>query len=148
MTKQSRFAFVAGETDKAATTYNNRGYEIHMGQTSLLPGTVARPVAKLEDGREDGYYMNDRCWGSYLHGILDNPEVLDRLAKGLTKDSSKPFDYEAFKEEQYDKLADLYARTIASATPLARMVCKSANVLFDPGRITISAISISSGLLV
>lgn len=106
VTKQSRFAFVAGETDKAATTYNNRGYEIHMGQTSLLPGTVARPVAKLEDGREDGYYMNDRCWGSYLHGILDNPEVLDRLAKGLTKDSSKPFDYEAFKEEQYDKLAD------------------------------------------
>ena len=77
-----------------------------MGQTSLLPGTVARSVAKLEDGREDGYYMNDRCWGSYLHGILDNPEVLDRLAKGLTKDSSKPFDYEAFKEEQYDKLAD------------------------------------------
>ena len=105
VTRQSRFAFVAGGTGKPITAYVNRGYEIHMGQTSLLPGTLARPVAELEDGGEDGYYMSDRCWGSYLHGILDNPEVLDRLAEGLTRDSSAPFDYGAFKEEQYDKLA-------------------------------------------
>ena len=29
-----------------------------------------QPVARLEDGRTDGYYLNNRCWGSYMHGIL------------------------------------------------------------------------------
>lgn len=119
VTKQSRFAFVAGESGKTITNYPNHGYEIHMGQTSLLPGIKAKPVAKLEDGREDGYYLDDSCWGSYLHGILDNREVLDSLADGLTKDTAKPFDYEKFKEEQYDKLAD-WVRTHADVDYIYR----------------------------
>ena len=44
--------------------------------------------------------------GSYMHGILDNPAVLDNLAEGFdTETTTGPFDYAAFKEEQYDKLA-------------------------------------------
>lgn len=43
-----------------------------------------------------------------MHGILDNPEVLDNLAAGFDKETeSASFDYAAFKEEQYDKLAAL-----------------------------------------
>ena len=43
-----------------------------------------------------------------MHGILDNPEVLDNLAEGFDKETTDhPFDYAAFKEEQYDKLANL-----------------------------------------
>ena len=43
-----------------------------------------------------------------MHGILDNPEVLDNLAEGFNKETENaPFDYAAFKEEQYDKLAAL-----------------------------------------
>lgn len=84
-----------------------QGYEIHMGKTETMGDAQARPVALLEDGRLDGYYLNDRCWGSYLHGILDNPEVLDSLAAGFdTAQGTAHFDYAAFKEEQYDKLAD------------------------------------------
>lgn len=48
-----------------------------------------------------------------MHGILDNPEVLDNLAKGFNKEASNaPFDYAAFKEEQYDKLADLVRKHV------------------------------------
>ena len=48
-----------------------------------------------------------------MHGILDNPEVLDNLAEGFNKETDNaPFDYAAFKEEQYDKLADLVRKHV------------------------------------
>ena len=107
VTKQSRFTFRNGSPMIC------KGYEIHMGQTSLLGNAPESPVALLEDGRKDGYYLNDHCWGSYMHGILDNPEVLDNLAKGFNKEADNaPFDYAAFKEEQYDKLADLVRKHV------------------------------------
>lgn len=103
ITKQSRFAFLS-----SSDNLDCKGYEIHMGRTTLLGGSEECPVAYLEDGRTDGYYLNDHCWGSYMHGILDNPSVLDILAEGFnTETPSTPFDYDSFKEEQYDKLADL-----------------------------------------
>ena len=107
ITKQSRFTFRSGSQMAC------KGYEIHMGQTTLLGNAPESPVALLEDGRKDGYYLNTRCWGSYMHGILDNPEVLDNLAEGFNKETnSAPFDYAAFKEEQYDKLAELVRKHV------------------------------------
>ena len=48
-----------------------------------------------------------------MHGILDNPEVLDNLAEGFDKETTDhPFDYAAFKEEQYDKLANLVRKHV------------------------------------
>ena len=106
VTKQSHFAFLQ-EMKGKQPVLSCKGYEIHMGKTETIGDAPARPVALLEDGRLDGYYLNDHCWGSYLHGILDNPEVLDSLAAGFdTAKASSSFDYARFKEEQYDKLAD------------------------------------------
>lgn len=104
ITRQSRFTFLPALVDTPC-----EGYEIHMGRTRLLDNAPESPVARIDDGRTDGYYLNDRCWGSYLHGILDNALVRDNLAAGLLSSTldSKPFDYAAFKEEQYDKLAAL-----------------------------------------
>ncbi len=103
VTRQSDFAFLPASEDRCC-----KGYEIHMGQPTLLAGDPMRPVARLGDGRTDGYYLDNRCWGSYMHGILDNPVVLDSLAEGFDTETSKvPFDYAAFKERQYDKLATL-----------------------------------------
>ena len=63
----------------------------------------------MDDGRTDGYLVSDRCWGTYLHGVLDNAPVVDALlapfADRLSAPSA-PFDYAAFKEEQYNRLAD------------------------------------------
>ena len=89
-------------------SFDCQGYEIHMGRTFLSAGAVARPVARLQDGQPEGYYRDSRCWGSYLHGILDNPEVLEQLAGGSgCATGQAAFDYAAFRETQYDRLADL-----------------------------------------
>lgn len=109
VTRQSTFAFLpAGKRDHSC-----HGYEIHMGRTTLLGDAPESPVALLDDGRTDGYYLDSTCWGSYMHGILDNPEVLDHLAEGLDREAkTTSFDYAAFKEEQYDKLAALVRKHI------------------------------------
>ncbi|SEI37771.1 adenosylcobyric acid synthase (glutamine-hydrolysing) [Dyadobacter sp. SG02] len=81
------------------------GYEIHMGETiALQPG---EPVATFADGRTDGYFGDARTWGTYLHGILDNPIVIDSILAPYTDEGAVQYDYQEFKEKQYDKLADL-----------------------------------------
>ncbi len=80
------------------------GYEIHMGQTHRDPG--AEPLCVLQDGQEDGCRVSDRVMGSYIHGILDNREVIDALLAPYAGGEATPaLDYEAYKEEQYDALA-------------------------------------------
>jgi adenosylcobyric acid synthase len=84
-----------------------KGYEIHMGETKLIEGEKGKPLNQLEQGSYDGCFVNQRCFGTYIHGILDNPTVIDALLAPYTeKLRHKTFDYQAFKEEQYDKLAD------------------------------------------
>lgn len=81
------------------------GYEIHMGETiALRPG---EPVATFPDGRQDGYYLGERTWGTYLHGILDNQIVIDRILAPYTRETVAAYNYREYKEEQYNKLADL-----------------------------------------
>lgn len=97
-------------TLQCAFTYRNGadpcyGYEIHMGQTT--PVSAASPVNYLADGRTDGFFRDRKCWGTYLHGILDNTAIIDDLLADYAPVSGEAFDYRQYKEEQYDKLADL-----------------------------------------
>lgn len=85
------------------------GYEIHMGSTVPIEGTSASPLNLLEDGLCDGYIVDSTCMGTYIHGILDNPEFIDFLLKpfaGKLSETAEAFNYQQFKEEQYDKLAE------------------------------------------
>lgn len=82
------------------------GYEIHMGVTTPVDGTEGSPLNRLSDGTGEGYFLNRRCMGTYMHGILDNAAVVDFLLSSYAdKLNQTVFDYQAFKEEQYDKLA-------------------------------------------
>ena len=90
------------------------GYEIHMGKTLPVEGSAFRPLNRLEDGQEDGCIVDEKCMGTYVHGILDNPAFIDRLLAPHTAKltAAASFDYHAFKEEQYDKLADHVRRYV------------------------------------
>ena len=85
------------------------GYEIHMGVTTPVEGETMQPLNQMENGEWDGCWVSDTCMGSYIHGILDNPSFIDFLlrpyAHKLTQQTTV-FDYQQFKEQQYDKLAD------------------------------------------
>lgn len=105
ITRQNRFAFLP-KSASPCTDFPDKGYEIHTGETRTLSSEPEHPVALLADGRRDGYRLNASCWGTYLHGILDNPDVLDDLAEGFNmQQANASFDYAAYKEEQYDRLA-------------------------------------------
>lgn len=100
VTRQVHFSFLGSDAVCS-------GYEIHMGRTVPAEGFNESPLNRIEDGRQDGYYVSDKCMGTYIHGILDNEAFVDFLLKDHSaKLEKKTFDYAAYKEEQYDKLAD------------------------------------------
>ena len=92
-----------------------KGYEIHMGSTVPVEGAPASPLNLLENGQWDGYLADRTCMGTYIHGILDNPEFIDFLLEPFADKLSEKtgaFDYQQFKEEQYDKLAEHVRRHV------------------------------------
>ena len=105
VTRQVRFAL---NNEDTVGDCNLSGYEIHMGTTVPVDGAAYTPLNRLEDGQEEGCLVDRTCMGTYIHGILDNAAFIDYLLEpfaGKVKERST-FDYQAFKEQQYDKLAD------------------------------------------
>lgn len=99
VTRQVSFRF--NDTKEICT-----GYEIHMGTTKPVDGVEESPLNRLDDGTNDGFFIDQKCIGTYIHGILDNAAVIDfLLAPYAEKLKQTSFDYQAFKEEQYNKLA-------------------------------------------
>lgn len=99
------------------TLYNFtiKGYEIHMGSTiqyNELPFTKS-------DITDNGGFVNKNIMGTYIHGIFENDNFVDALIKGLSKKNSKKVtldnqvnDFDAYKESQYDLLADLIEESL------------------------------------
>ncbi len=100
VTRQIKFRFLDTDAECA-------GYEIHMGITTPMPGSELVPLNVLQDDTEDGCIVSEKCFGTYIHGFLDNPVVVDYLLYPYAdKLTDKPFDHAAFKEDQYNKLAE------------------------------------------
>jgi adenosylcobyric acid synthase len=70
-----------------------QGYEIHQGVSDTTETVL----------------QTDHCIGTYIHGFLDNPPVVEHLLKDKCKGQSPKetvaLSYADFKEEQYNKLA-------------------------------------------
>lgn len=82
------------------------GYEIHQGRSEMVNGVNVSPMIYYADGSTDGCVVDERCMGSYMHGVLDNDEMIDRLlAPYNVVEGKTEIDYSAFKESQYDLLA-------------------------------------------
>lgn len=98
VTKQVTFTFGGGKAEC-------KGYEIHMGETEITASNASM-LNILADGSTDGVQVDNRCFGTYIHGILDNAVVIDHLLTPyLSQLETRTFDYNEFKEEQYNKLA-------------------------------------------
>lgn len=107
------------------------GYEIHMGQTEFNDSVhigSSYSWKTIDDKQNqsnqftiltenDGKVKNDgvccgNIYGSYVHGIFDSEEVLSEIVdalmrqKGLKYIRNSTFDIKAYKEQQYDLLAD------------------------------------------
>ncbi|MDO4726215.1 MAG: cobyric acid synthase [Porphyromonadaceae bacterium] len=95
-TRQCSFSFVESNV-------YGEGYEIHAGQTKS-----DKPLCHLHNGDEDGYLLNSKTWGSYIHGIFDNASVIESIlvAAGKGTDAVN-IDYKAKKEEGYNRLAQI-----------------------------------------
>ncbi|MEN3003616.1 cobyric acid synthase [Dehalobacterium formicoaceticum] len=100
-----------------------KGYEIHMGETVLLEGTS--PLVQLTPTSEgspqsyDGAVNGDQTvFGTYFHGVFDSSaftrEFLNRVrnARNLAPLPNKVQDYWQYKDEQYDKLADVVRESL------------------------------------
>ncbi len=83
------------------------GYEIHMGIST--PVDTPSSIISIGD-REDGYQIGN-CYGTYTHGLFDNDKLLREMIKTLCSHKGididdTTFNYQEYKERQYDKLAD------------------------------------------
>lgn len=93
------------------------GYEIHMGET--VRDASAKPLVRLlrrEGEIEDGC-QTENAFGTYLHGVFDAPEAALRTAQALAKKkgvtlTGEALDTHAYKEQQYDKLADSVRKSL------------------------------------
>lgn len=96
------------------------GYEIHMGTTTnvskeailSLKDDVKKGAGKLDGAAKGSVY------GCYVHGVFDKPEAAGGLirallrSKGLDESDIKAVDLEVYKEQQYDKLADIIRESL------------------------------------
>ncbi len=87
-----------------------RGYEMHVGRTTVAPGVT--PLLRFADGRFDGAVSADgRVAGCYVHGLLADDRQrrawLERLGV-----AAADFSYEAEVEATLDRLADHLERHV------------------------------------
>lgn len=85
-----------------------KGYEIHMGETYT---DKEHAVCFTKKGY-DGYYLSPKIWGSYIHGIFDNPVVLNSILNQVKPNIKVDFDYKKFKDQEFDKLANLVRESV------------------------------------
>ncbi|MEO5348248.1 MAG: cobyric acid synthase [Magnetococcus sp. YQC-3] len=86
------------------------GYEIHMGISS--GPALLRPALRLADNLPEGAISEDgQVIGSYLHGLLDQPEALTAILcwAGL---SGEKRDIHAEQERSLEQLADQLERSL------------------------------------
>ena len=104
-------AKVIGTEGALASLYGTEleGYEIHMGRTVLSEG--AKPLVQLENGALDGCVLGN-VYGSYLHGFFDAAACREAVLSSLSRKKgvslkAEAFDLKAYKESQYDLLAEV-----------------------------------------
>jgi len=103
---QKQLKQVKGSFTLARESHQINGYEIHCGVTT--GSDLNHALIQLDDGRKEGVVSSTgQVIGTYLHGVFDHAESCQALLKWAGLSKPKEFDYEAFREAELDRLADL-----------------------------------------
>ncbi len=90
------------------------GYEIHAGVTSGL--ALERPAVQLADGRADGAISADgQILATYLHGLFEGSQSCAALLRWAGLADAQTIDYEALRERDIERLADLVEQHLDTA---------------------------------
>ena len=99
---------------------NVTGYEIHVGKT--LGTALENPLILLDDGRLDGVLSNDgQVFGSYLHGIFENPDACRAILAWAGLSDIKIPDYHQIREKGIERIADAMEEHLNIESVLAMM---------------------------
>lgn len=94
------------------------GYEIHAGVTR--GEALARPAVVLDDGRADGARSVDgNVMGTYLHGLFESTAACSALLRWAGLREVQAVDYQALRERDIERLADLVERHLDTGRLLA-----------------------------
>jgi adenosylcobyric acid synthase len=97
------------------------GYEIHMGKTIVGEDSNDLITITKENGKDiskvDGVFNKDETiFGTYIHGILDSTEFREYLLNKIRDEKDLPQrkspEYEGFREEELNKLADIVRKSL------------------------------------
>lgn len=82
------------------------GYEIHAGVSEGR--ALAQPAVTFAEGACDGALSEDgQIMATYVHGLFEAPAACAALLKWAGLSTVRPFDYEALRERDIERLADL-----------------------------------------
>ncbi|HGY9627204.1 TPA: cobyric acid synthase [Pseudomonas putida] len=85
------------------------GYEIHAGVTR--GPALEYPAVQLTDGRCDGAISADgQILATYLHGLFEGSHSCAALLRWAGLEDAQAIDYEALRERDIERLADLVER--------------------------------------
>ncbi|MGO1871463.1 MAG: cobyric acid synthase, partial [Halomonas sp.] len=86
------------------------GYEIHNGVSQGL--ALNSPLFHIQ-GKPEGAVSDDgQIMGTYLHGLFDHPDACQALLTKLGLTHVEPSDYQAHREHELNRLADMLEASI------------------------------------
>ncbi|MFF7863474.1 cobyric acid synthase [Pseudomonas monteilii] len=90
------------------------GYEIHAGVTT--GPALEQPAVQLADGRCDGAVSDDgQILATYLHGLFEGSHSCAALLRWAGLEDAQAIDYEALRERDIERLADLVEKHLDTA---------------------------------
>lgn len=100
-----------GQTSQTASI---QGYEIHAGQSDLTAPepTLPQPPIELSSKKDGCLSLDNQIFGTYVHGIFDNPEALSLLLRWANFDNDTHVDIDEIREQQLNRIADVVSECL------------------------------------
>lgn len=103
LTKEKALTNVKGSLNLGNQSAPVVGYEIHVGRTS----GECKSAVTLDDGSLDGAISDcNQIFGTYLHGILDDPEALSLVCQWAGVGEISAIDHQQNQELAINRIAD------------------------------------------